>query len=115
MGRNPDDIKVLFLVTPFLGETDDDARDKFTEHVTSPAFIEFALAKQGSFTDVDFLEIRPGPALPGKLTTNGEQGSLDNSSNSAAARRCATGGGWRHQLVDRTGRNAETVAKRMGE
>ena len=48
-----------------------------TSWSTSPAFIEHALAKYGSFTDVDFSKYELDKPLPGKLTTNGEQGSLD--------------------------------------
>jgi alkanesulfonate monooxygenase SsuD/methylene tetrahydromethanopterin reductase-like flavin-dependent oxidoreductase (luciferase family) len=75
MGRNPDDM--LFLIAPFFGETDKEAREKFTEFVTSSAFVEYSLAKFGSFTDIDFSKYDLDKPLPGKLTTNGEQGSLD--------------------------------------
>jgi alkanesulfonate monooxygenase SsuD/methylene tetrahydromethanopterin reductase-like flavin-dependent oxidoreductase (luciferase family) len=75
-GRNPDDIKVLFLIYPVLGETMADAQDKYQRMVTAPDFIEAALASIGTVTDIDFsqydLDREPPP-----LTTNGEQGSLD--------------------------------------
>jgi FMN-dependent oxidoreductase (nitrilotriacetate monooxygenase family) len=75
-GRNPDDIKVLFLIYPVLGETMEDAQDKYRRMVTAPDFIEAALASIGTVTDIDFsqfdLDREPPP-----LTTNGEQGSLD--------------------------------------
>jgi FMN-dependent oxidoreductase (nitrilotriacetate monooxygenase family) len=54
IGRDPDEIKVLFLVAPMLAETDEAARDKFDRLVTSTEFIEYSLAKYGSFTDTDF-------------------------------------------------------------
>jgi alkanesulfonate monooxygenase SsuD/methylene tetrahydromethanopterin reductase-like flavin-dependent oxidoreductase (luciferase family) len=116
MGRNPDDIKVLFLVAPFLGETDDDAREKFTEHVNSSAFIEYALAKYGSFTDVDFSIYDLDKPLPGKLTTNGEQGSLDKfqqfGSGKTLRQLAADGGtGSSLELVG----TPDSVAKVMGE
>ena len=75
-GRNPDDAKVLFLVYPFLGETEQDARDKHQRLVTSPAFIEMTLASISTITDIDFSKFDLDQPLP-HLTTNGEQGSLD--------------------------------------
>jgi alkanesulfonate monooxygenase SsuD/methylene tetrahydromethanopterin reductase-like flavin-dependent oxidoreductase (luciferase family) len=75
-GRNPDDIKVLYLVYPVLGETSEEARAKYKRMVTSPHFIEAALASVGSVTDIDFSQFSLDEPLP-PLTTNGEQGSLD--------------------------------------
>jgi long-chain alkane monooxygenase len=75
-GRNPDDIKVLYLVYPVLAETGEEARAKYQRMVTSPSFIEAALASVGSITDVDFSKYSLDEPLP-RITTNGEQGSLD--------------------------------------
>jgi alkanesulfonate monooxygenase SsuD/methylene tetrahydromethanopterin reductase-like flavin-dependent oxidoreductase (luciferase family) len=44
--------------------------------VTSPSFIEAALASVGSITDIDFSQYSLDEPLP-RITTNGEQGSLD--------------------------------------
>ena len=52
-GRNPDDIKVLFLVYPILGETDAEAEAKRRRLVSSPHFIERALASTATVTDID--------------------------------------------------------------
>jgi FMN-dependent oxidoreductase (nitrilotriacetate monooxygenase family) len=76
MGRNPDDAKVLFLIYPFLGETDEDARQKHQRLVHSPAFVEMTLASISTITDIDFSTFDLDQPLP-RLTTNGEQGSLD--------------------------------------
>jgi FMN-dependent oxidoreductase (nitrilotriacetate monooxygenase family) len=75
-GRNPDDVKVLFLVYPFLGETDDEAVARHARLVNSPGFVEAALAAVGTVTDIDFSQFDLDKPLP-PLTTNGEQGSLD--------------------------------------
>jgi long-chain alkane monooxygenase len=75
-GRNPEDIKVLFLVYPFLGETTEEAQAKYRRLVTSESFIHAALASIGQITDIDFSQYELDAPLP-KLTTNGEQGSLD--------------------------------------
>ncbi len=75
-GRNPDDIKVLFLVYPILAETDPEALAKRERMVSSPRFIERALASVATVTDIDFSRFPLDEPLP-RLTTNGEQGSLD--------------------------------------
>jgi alkanesulfonate monooxygenase SsuD/methylene tetrahydromethanopterin reductase-like flavin-dependent oxidoreductase (luciferase family) len=116
MGRNPDDIKVLFLAAPMLGHTDEEARDKFNKLVTSSAFIEHALAKFGSFTDVDFSKYELDKPLPGKLATNGEQGSLDKfqqfGSNKPLRQLAADGG--TSSSIELVG-TPESVAAKMGE
>lgn len=76
-GRNPDDIKVLFLVAPLLGETGQEARDKAERMRTSPYFIEQNLALISAITDIDFKKYPLDQPLPERLVTNGEQGSLD--------------------------------------
>ncbi|MBV8165739.1 MAG: NtaA/DmoA family FMN-dependent monooxygenase, partial [Alphaproteobacteria bacterium] len=76
-GRNPDDIKVLFLVAPVLGETADEARAKHERQVSSPSFINWSLGLHSAITDIDFSKYDLDQPLPEKLTTNGESGSLD--------------------------------------
>jgi alkanesulfonate monooxygenase SsuD/methylene tetrahydromethanopterin reductase-like flavin-dependent oxidoreductase (luciferase family) len=75
-GRNPDDIKILYLVYPTLGETTEEAKAKHQRMVTGPSFIEAALAATGTTSDIDFSQFDLDKPLP-RLTTNGEQGSLD--------------------------------------
>jgi long-chain alkane monooxygenase len=75
-GRNPDDVKVLYLIYPVLAETSEAARDKYKRMVSSDMFIEAALASVGSITDIDFSQYSLDEPLP-RITTNGEQGSLD--------------------------------------
>src|SRR5271170_6011514 len=75
-GRNTDDIKVLFLVYPTLGETKDEAQAKYQRLVGSDGFIQAALASVGQITDIDFSKFALDEPLP-RITTNGEQGSLD--------------------------------------
>jgi FMN-dependent oxidoreductase (nitrilotriacetate monooxygenase family) len=76
-GRNPDDIKVLYLVAPVLGETEQAARDKLARMRSGPLFIEYSLALMSAITDIDFSKYELDKPLPGRLVTNGEQGSLD--------------------------------------
>jgi FMN-dependent oxidoreductase (nitrilotriacetate monooxygenase family) len=75
-GRDPDEIKVLFVVSPVLGETEGEAKAKFSRFVDSPQYQEMTLAQVSSVTDIDFSRFDLDAELP-RLTTNGEQGSLD--------------------------------------
>jgi len=75
-GRNPDDIKVLFTVSPMLAETRQAAQDKMDAWINGPDYIVRTLASISSITDIDFSKFDLDAELP-PLTTNGEQGSLD--------------------------------------
>jgi FMN-dependent oxidoreductase (nitrilotriacetate monooxygenase family) len=74
--RDPDDIKVLFLVIPTLGETVEHAYERRERVITSNVFAEQTLGLLSSITDIDFSAFEMDAPLP-HLTTNGEQGSLD--------------------------------------
>lgn len=75
-GRNPDDIKVLFLVTPVLGDSAEAAEAKRYKMVNTDAFIASQLGMISTVTDIDFSKFPLDEQLP-PLTTNGEQGSLN--------------------------------------
>ncbi|RIL00019.1 MAG: FMNH2-dependent monooxygenase [Proteobacteria bacterium] len=75
-GRNPDEVKVLFLVIPTLGETKEAAYARREEIAHSTPFVEQTLSLISSITDIDFSKYDMDQPLP-HLTTNGEQGSLD--------------------------------------
>jgi long-chain alkane monooxygenase len=75
-GRNPDDIKVLFVISPILGATEAEAKAKYERILHSRTFIEKTLAGRSSTSDIDFSKFDLDSELP-RLTTNGEQGSLD--------------------------------------
>src|SRR5258708_36886773 len=75
-GRNPDDIKVLFVVSPTLGSTEEEALARKRNFVESDQFFEQSLASISSVTDIDFSQFELDEPLP-PLETNGERGSLD--------------------------------------
>lgn len=75
-GRNPDDIKVLFVVSPTLGTTEEEALARKKAAAEDPAFFEQSLASISSVTDIDFSQFELDEPLP-ELETNGERGSLD--------------------------------------
>ncbi|WP_439816701.1 NtaA/DmoA family FMN-dependent monooxygenase [Zavarzinia sp. CC-PAN008] len=76
-GRNPDDVKVMYLTAPVLGETEQEARAKYERMVNDPEFVERNIASIAAITDIDFKKYSFDEPLPERLLTNGEQGSLD--------------------------------------
>ncbi|MGI4943996.1 MAG: LLM class flavin-dependent oxidoreductase, partial [Janthinobacterium lividum] len=75
-GRDPDSIKVLFLIAPVVADTMEEARTQYERVLATPQFTERALAAFGSFVHIDFSRYDLDQPLP-PLTTNGEQGALD--------------------------------------
>lgn len=118
IGRNPDDIKILFCVTPTLGETAQDARDRAVRAVHSPSFIEDILMSISAITEIDFAQFDLDSPLPHRLVTNGEQGSLDKFQewgSGKTLRQLVTGGaGGVVSSVELVG-TPDQVAARMDE
>ncbi|HEX9465404.1 MAG TPA: NtaA/DmoA family FMN-dependent monooxygenase [Alphaproteobacteria bacterium] len=75
-GRNPDDIKILFLYAPVMGETEESAKATFERGAAQPRFIERRLVMMSGITDIDFSKFDIDKPLPENLTTNGESTSL---------------------------------------
>lgn len=74
--RNPDDIKVLFLFAPVMGETEQEAKEKYQRSVAQQRFIDRRLGLISGITDIDFSKFPMDKPLPEDLTTNGESSSL---------------------------------------
>ncbi|WP_367134338.1 MULTISPECIES: NtaA/DmoA family FMN-dependent monooxygenase [Streptomyces] len=117
-GRDPDSVKVLFCVTPVLGETEQDARDKQARMVSSPQFIHDILAQTSALTEIDFAQFDLDKPLPHRLETNGEQGSLDQFQQWGSGRTLrelvADAAGGLVSSVELVG-TPDQVATRMGE
>ena len=113
-GRDPDDIKVLFLVYPILGETDDEAQGRHHRMVNAPGFVEAALAAVGTVTDIDFSRFDLDAPLP-HLTTNGEQGSLDKFAQWGSGKTLRQLAQERFDAGISLIGSPNTVAERMGE
>ncbi|RTM01053.1 LLM class flavin-dependent oxidoreductase [Ancylobacter aquaticus] len=114
-GRDPDEIKVLFVVAPILGETEEEAKAKAARIIEAPDYCEKALALIAAITDIDFSTFDLDAPLP-HLTTNGEQGSLD------AFQQTGSGKTLRQLCADQLSRGLDgligtpdQVAERMGE
>ena len=76
-GRDPDTIKILFLVSMDLGETEQEARARYARRLAEPDFVERSLAAISALTDIDFKQFDPDKPLPDTLSTNGEASALD--------------------------------------
>jgi alkanesulfonate monooxygenase SsuD/methylene tetrahydromethanopterin reductase-like flavin-dependent oxidoreductase (luciferase family) len=113
-GRNPDEVKVLFLVYPVLGETDAEAVARNERMVNSPGFVEAALAAIGTVTDIDFSGFDLDQPLP-QLTTNGEQGSLDKFAQWGSGKTLRQLAKERFDAGISLVGSPDTVAERMGE
>ena len=101
-GRNPDDIKVLFVVTPIIAETETAAKARLEAYSTSEDYIVRYLCSISAVTDIDFSRYELDKELP-RLTTNGEQGSLD------AFAQWGSGKTLRQLVVDRATRGLSGV------
>jgi len=118
IGRDPDSIKVLFCVTPTLGETEEIARAKHDRMLNAGYFIDDMLASVSAITDIDFSKFDLDAPLPERLITNGEQGSLDKfqqwGSGKTLRELVVDGAGGLCSSVELIGTPAQ-VAARMGE
>jgi FMN-dependent oxidoreductase (nitrilotriacetate monooxygenase family) len=114
-GRKPDDCKVLFLVSPVVADTKDEARAKLHRWSTNPKFIEYVLAEISSITEVDFSQFDLDAPVPDDVTTNGERGSLEHFLRKGKGKTlrelAATGLSEAVELVG----TPDQVADRMGE
>ncbi len=85
-GRDPDSIKVMFLVAPIVGETEADALAAKQRRIDWAARRwETRLAHFSKITNIDFAALDPDRPL-GELTTNGHQQSLEEFRRKAGNR-----------------------------
>jgi FMN-dependent oxidoreductase (nitrilotriacetate monooxygenase family) len=117
-GRNPDDCKILFLVSPIVGETEQEARDKKHRWMTSDTFVEHTLVELGSITEIDFSVFDLDKPLP-EVSTNGERGTLENFARGGAGKTLReiahTGLGEAVELVGTPDQVADRMAEVMTE
>jgi FMN-dependent oxidoreductase (nitrilotriacetate monooxygenase family) len=77
-GRDPDSCKVLFLVAPIIGETEEEAQEKKRlRQARAEAQVPQRLAHLGKVTNIDFGQFDIDKPLPDGVTTNGHQQTLD--------------------------------------
>ncbi|WP_075214174.1 NtaA/DmoA family FMN-dependent monooxygenase [Mongoliimonas terrestris] len=115
--RDPDDIKVLFCITPTLGETENEAREKYHRQLNADHFIVDTLSSISAITEIDFARFDLDKPLPEKLVTNGESGTLDKfqqwGSGKTLRELVVDGGGGLVSSVELIG-TPDQVAERMG-
>jgi long-chain alkane monooxygenase len=114
-GRNPDDIKVLYLFAPVMGETEEEAQTRNLRGISSQRFIDRVLGLYGGITDIDFSKFDLDKPLP-ELTTNGEASSLAKFAQYGSGktlRQCIIEGGT-GACLDVVG-TPEQVADKMAE
>lgn len=112
-GRKASDVKVMFLCTPIVGETDAEAQERNRRQVElDNAQLDFKLSSIGRLVSTDFSTFDPDQPLPADLSTNGHQQSLDNMIKSGKTlRELMAGREDSNQLVG----TPDTVAAKMGE
>lgn len=117
-GRDPNEIKVLFCITPTLADTEEEARAKYARTTTSDNFVTDILTSISAITEIDFAQFEVDKPLPYKLVTNGESGTLDKfqqwGSGKTLRELAADGGGGLVSSLELIG-TPEQVADRMGE
>ena len=117
-GRNPDHIKLMFVVSPIIAPTEAEAYAELERMLAHPEYVERVLVGRSSNTEIDFKQFPLDEPLPADLTTNGELGSLLNFMAGDGSGGVKT----LRQLVMEQARRgvdligtADQVAKRMGE
>jgi FMN-dependent oxidoreductase (nitrilotriacetate monooxygenase family) len=114
-GRNPDDCKVLFIISPIVADTVEEALAKQKRWLNDPLFIEYTLAEISSITEVDFSQFDLDKELP-EVWTNGERGSLETfvrRGKGKTLRELVTDDGGMAAAVPFVG-TPDTVAEQMG-
>jgi alkanesulfonate monooxygenase SsuD/methylene tetrahydromethanopterin reductase-like flavin-dependent oxidoreductase (luciferase family) len=76
-GRDPAHCKVLYLVSPIVADTTEEALAKRERWFTDPLYIEYMLAEISSITEIDFAQFDLDKPVP-EVTTNGERGALES-------------------------------------
>ncbi len=85
-GRDPDSCKVLFMATPVLANTDEEAQARAAQRgVATTEEVHRRLAQMGWTTNIDFSGYDLDAPV-GELTTNGHQSSLANFLKKAGGR-----------------------------
>jgi FMN-dependent oxidoreductase (nitrilotriacetate monooxygenase family) len=117
-GRNPDDIKLMFCISPVVAATEAEARADIDRLTSTRSYVEKQLVSIASNTEIDFKQFDWDEPLPADLTTNGERGSLehfmrgDGSPGPKSLRQLAVD--WATTGVEFVG-TPEQVARKMGE
>lgn len=76
-GRDPDDIKVLFIISPILADTDEEARElQAMMNANVDAKIKAQMVNWSATMEIDFSRFDLDQPLPEDASTNGHQSTL---------------------------------------
>jgi FMN-dependent oxidoreductase (nitrilotriacetate monooxygenase family) len=118
LGRNPDDVKVLFLVSPVIGWTEAEARELAAQRqARKEKNAERNLALFSKITNIDFAELGMDEVLGEReLRTNGHQQSLEQfiARNRGKTLREAALGAFGNGCVELTG-TPDSIAAQMDD
>jgi FMN-dependent oxidoreductase (nitrilotriacetate monooxygenase family) len=77
-GRDPDDVKVFFVVQPIIGRTMDEALAQRDEMLADQQHLfETQMVHFGAIMEIDFSVLDPDLPIPDDVTTNGHQGTFE--------------------------------------
>ncbi len=77
-GRDPDDVKVFFVVQPVIGRTEEDAQAKMAAaRADTQRNFEAQMVHFAAIMEIDFSVLDPDLPIPDDVTTNGHQGTFD--------------------------------------
>lgn len=117
-GRKPSDCKILFLINPIIGETEDEAKERRKRRqALALERIEERLAHFGKVTNIDFGQFDLDKPLPEHVTTNGHQQNLENyrkAANGRSIRETMASFNAIDYSIELTG-TPDSVAAKMGE
>ena len=76
-GRDPDDLKIFFVVAPVVGHTNEEAEAKRAVFMASKQRnFEAQMVHFAAIMEIDFSVLDPDKPIPEDLSTNGHQGTL---------------------------------------
>jgi len=115
-GRNPDDIKVMYLIAPIIAPTREEAIAKRQRWFSDDMRIRKNLEFISAITEIDFAQFDPDQPLPEGLRTEGEQTMLSHfTRNGGTLREMAIGNDDIGPFVGTPAEVADTMANQMAE
>lgn len=76
LGRNPDHLKMMFIASPVVAETREEALAKYEAWTSNDLALKKRLEMISALTEIDFAQFHLDEPLPEDLTTDGNQGVL---------------------------------------
>lgn len=115
-GRDPQSVKIMFILQPVIGDTDEDAQRRWDAlYELTDENVEHGLIAMSEIVHIDFSKIPLDEPLPKDLTTNGHQSSLANLYYYGETVREIAVRWIRHFTMPEMVGAPATVAERMGE